>query len=105
MKGDDLMNKRIIELRKKLKMTQEEFAEGIGMKRTTLTLIELNKSNITERTIILICKIYNVNREWLETGKGKMFNDNNIEKRLFFDIFKTLKEDEKDFLIKISKKL
>lgn len=99
------MNERIIELRKALGMTQEEFATGIGMKRPTLSGIELNKAPITGRTIMLICNKYNVNRKWLIDGVGDMFDIEEHQKNLFLETFRKLKNDEKDFIIKISKKL
>lgn len=99
------MNERIIELRKLLEMTQEEFSEKIGMNRTTLSGIEQNKAPITERTILLICKTYNVNKKWLEDGEGEIFSAEEPQKNLFLETFRKLKNDEKDFIIKISKKL
>jgi len=61
-------------LRKELGLTLEKFGEAVGLKKNTLSTIENGKSNLTEQTIILICKEFNVNREWLLNGVGEMFN-------------------------------
>lgn len=63
------MNTRIYEVRKSLNLTQKQFAENLGMQHSTLSEMERGISNITERTIITICSVYNVNEEWLRTGK------------------------------------
>lgn len=65
------MNTRIYEVRKSLNLTQKQFAENLGMQHSTLSEMERGISNITERTIITICSVYNVNEEWLRSGKRK----------------------------------
>ena len=67
------MNKRIKELRKKLKLTQANFGKQIGLKATAIGMYESGDRNITEQTIKLICREFNVNEEWLRNGKGEMF--------------------------------
>ena len=67
------MNTRFKELRKELKMTQEEFAEKIGLSRSYINLIEMGKKVPAERTIKDICRTFNVNHLWMESGEGNMF--------------------------------
>lgn len=52
----------------------------------------------------MICKAYNVNENWLRTGKGEMFNN---EKSFddFLIIFKKLNPALQDFLIESAKNL
>ena len=66
------MNTRIRKVRKALDLTQQEFGERIGMKQNTIALIEGGR-NTSEQTIFAICREFNVNEEWLRTGKGEMF--------------------------------
>lgn len=66
------MNERIRKIRKALDLTQQEFAERIGMKRNSIALIESGR-NTSEQTIFAICREFNVNEEWLRTGEGEMF--------------------------------
>ena len=67
------MNERIKELRKVLKLTQQEFAESIKVKRNTVATYEMGRSIPSDSVIALICKTFNVNEEWLRSGAGDMF--------------------------------
>ena len=67
------MNERIKELRKVLKLTQQEFAESIKVKRNTVATYEMGRSIPSDSAIALICKTFNVNEEWLRSGAGDMF--------------------------------
>ena len=64
------MNTRLKELRKKLKMTQKEFGEKIGLTNAAISDIEKGKTSLTERNQNLICEKFNVNKEWIEKGTG-----------------------------------
>lgn len=99
------MNTRILEVRKKLNLTQNEFAKEIGLKQSSYSDIENGNSPITERTIIAICSKFNVNEEWLRTGNGEIFNiiDKNYEE--FFSIYNNLNPVLQDFLISSAKNL
>ena len=66
------MNERIKKVRKSLELTQQEFAERIGMKRNSIALIE-NGRTTSDQTVFAICREFNVNEEWLRTGAGEMF--------------------------------
>ena len=67
------MNERLKKLRKELDMTQQEFAEGIGIKRNTMATYESGRNEPIDAVISLICTKYNVNANWLRTGEGEMF--------------------------------
>lgn len=67
------MNERLKKLRKELDMTQQEFAEGIGIKRNTMATYESGRNEPIDAVISLICTKYNVNENWLRTGEGEMF--------------------------------
>ena len=67
------LNKRIKELRKALNLTQQEFADKIGMKRNTIASYEINRNGPSNSVISLICKVFNVSEPWLRTGEGEMF--------------------------------
>lgn len=68
------MNERIKYLRKSLDMTQQEFAERIGVKRNTIAQYEIGRNEPIDSIFSLICREFNVNPEWLRTGDGDMFN-------------------------------
>lgn len=70
------MNNRVKEIRKSKNHsnnTLEKFGEPIGLKKSALSLIENGKNTLTEQNIKAICRVYNVNEQWLRTGDGNMF--------------------------------
>lgn len=99
------MNSRIKELRNLLGLTQTEFGNKIGIKTSSLSDMERSQARVTQRTIISICSVFNVNENWLKTGEGEIFNrmDKNYEE--FFSIFKNLTPVLQDFLIKVANDL
>ena len=69
------MNERLKDVRKALKLSQEAFAERLGMKGSSVSLLESGQRNITEQVIKSICREFNVDYIWLTTGDGEMFID------------------------------
>lgn len=69
------MNERLKLLRKTLKLSQDAFAERIGMKGSSISLLESGGRNITEQVIKSICREFSVDYMWLTTGEGEMFID------------------------------
>ena len=67
------MNKRIKFLRKKLEMTQTEFAQKIGLSQNYVWMIERGDRCPSDRTIADICREFDVSEDWLRTGEGEMF--------------------------------
>lgn len=66
-------NERIRELRTELGLNQSEFGERIGVKKSVVSTMESGRTNLTARNTDLICKEFNVSREWLLNGTGEMF--------------------------------
>lgn len=64
------MKNRIKALRKELGLTQEKFADRLSMKRNTIANYEIGRNEPIDAVISLICREFNVNEEWLRTGKG-----------------------------------
>lgn len=71
------MDKRLKELRKNLKLTQQEFSNRIGIKRNNIACYETGKNTPSDAAISLICREFNVNENWLRTGEGEMFLSSN----------------------------
>lgn len=67
------MNTRIKKLRKDLNLTQQEFANRIGLKQNSIALIESGKRNISDQAILSICREFKVNEEWIRNGIGDVF--------------------------------
>lgn len=54
-------------------MTQQKFADKLGVKRNTVGQWECGINAITDQVITSICREFNVNEDWLRTGQGEMF--------------------------------
>ena len=73
--GELLMNNRIREVRKHNKLTQSEFANRLNVSQNYIYMIEKGDRQPSDRTISDICREFNVNEEYLQTGEGKMFKE------------------------------
>lgn len=67
------MKERIKQLRKALGMTQQRFADAIGVRQNTVAQYEIGRNEPIDSVVNLICKEFNVNETWLRTGEGDMF--------------------------------
>lgn len=74
------MNERIKIIRETLDLSMRAFAEKINVSNVTISRIENNQRNLTDRTISDVCREFYVNETWLRTGNGEMFID---EKEIF----------------------
>ena len=54
-------------------MTQQEFADRVGISRGNIGAYEVGKNAPSDAVISLICREFHVNEEWLRTGNGEMF--------------------------------
>lgn len=73
------MVERILKIREVSKLSQEKFAEKLGLSRNFINQVENGKKNFSDRTISDICKKIiidgkTINEHWLKTGEGLMFN-------------------------------
>ena len=68
-----MVENNIKRLREELGLTQQKFAEQVGIKQGTLSAVESNKSNISRQVLMLISREFGVRLEWLETGEGEMY--------------------------------
>lgn len=96
------MKERIKELRKSFGITQQEFADKLGLKRNTIATYEIGKAVPSDRVVSDLCNKYNVNEEWLRTGEGEMFvalNRTQQIAQLTADLFKGEKDSFKERLL------
>lgn len=96
---------RLLVLRKTLNLSQEQFANKIGLKGSSICDIEHGRANLTQSNKLLICSIFSVNLEWLENGLEPMFNEKNPYFDEFFQIFSTLNPTLQKFLLDTAKHL
>ncbi len=93
-----LIGNRIKELRKKLYLTQTEFADKLNLKQATIGMYENGIRNVNERSINQICRTFNVNEDWLRYGTGEMFIKNDTMTLDEFAKKNNLSEDEYDII-------
>ena len=68
------IGERLKQVRRRLGMTQKEFAEALGVHPMTLSKYESGKWNPSEKFLRLIEAKFDVNYNWLLKGEGTMFN-------------------------------
>ena len=67
------MNERLKLVRKNLNLTQEEFANILGIKRTSYASYETGRVIPSPPFIKLICNKYSISENWLVNGIGEMY--------------------------------
>lgn len=98
------MNTRIQQIRKTAKMTQDEFADKIGLSKNFVWMIEKGERTPSERTIKDICREFKVNYDWLVNGTGDMFQDDDSDAQAIVDSVMTGDNDfAKKTLVKFSR--
>lgn len=67
------MNNRIKEIRKREGLSQQKFADKLGIARGNIAAYEVGKNSPSDAVISLLCTKFNINEEWLRTGRGEMY--------------------------------
>lgn len=95
------VNRRIKEVREALHLTQTQFSRVISLSSGYLAGVEVEKRKANDRLIKLICSSFNVNEEWLRTGKGNMFSKNPDEQfTKLVSLYKELEPRYQEYIIK-----
>lgn len=91
------MNERIKAVRTALGLSQQEFAEKIGIKRGAVANYEVGRNEPIDAVVSLICKTYNVNENWLRTGEGEMFIQISRDQEIMDFVADTMQDDKDNF--------
>ena len=67
------LHERIKKIRVDLELTQQQYADELGVSRDTVNNLERGRMQIKEMYIRLICKTFRVNYFWLTEEKGEPF--------------------------------
>lgn len=95
------MNTRIQQIRKTAKMTQDEFAEKIGVSKNFVWMIEKGERVPSDRTVKDICREFKVNYEWLTKGIGDMFIQNKRKSEIADFVGSVLNGEADSFKIRL----
>lgn len=68
-----MIKDRIKQIRLNAGLTQEKFAEQLGLKRNSVANYEIGRNTPLDAIINSICREFNINEEWLKTGSGEMY--------------------------------
>ena len=63
---------RVKIIRKEAGLTQEKFGERLGVSKVAISKIESKVNSLSDQMCRSICREFNINKEWLLTGKGNM---------------------------------
>jgi transcriptional regulator with XRE-family HTH domain len=66
------MKDRIVSIRKESGLTQEEFGKELNLSQNYVWMLESGKRAPSARTIIDLCKKFQISEEWFRTGEGEM---------------------------------
>ncbi len=66
------MNDRIKQVRVDAGLTQEKFADRLGLKRNSVANYEIGRNVPLDAILLSICREFNINENWLRTGEGDM---------------------------------
>lgn len=114
------MHERIKKLRKFYDLTQQEFADRLGIKQGTLANYEIGRNVPIDAVVSLICREFHCSEKWLRTGEGEMLaattrsdeiaefagrilsEEEDSFKQRFLSVLARLSEDEWELLEKIA---
>jgi transcriptional regulator with XRE-family HTH domain len=94
------MRDRLKEVRKTKQLNQKAFATELGIAQNTYSLIETGKIAMSERNIKMICLTFGVSEQWLRTGEGEMFVDNDTQYEIeLLDVFRQLSDASRKLVV------
>lgn len=96
-RGEYALKDRIKKIRKELDLTQQKFADRIGIKQNTVAQYEIGRNIPIDSVISLICREFNVNENWLRTGEGDMFIELSRDEEIANFVGDILKDENESF--------
>lgn len=76
------IGERIKQIRKWKCLTQQAIADKLGLKRQTIAAYEIGTVTPSDRTILDICREFDVRESWLRTGEGEPFVEKSREENI-----------------------
>jgi transcriptional regulator with XRE-family HTH domain len=94
-------NARIKEARKKLNISQKDFAAAICLSNTYLADLENESRKANDRIVKLCSMVFGISETWLKEGKGDMFYKSPDEKiTRLVSVFNKLPLDFQDYALR-----
>jgi transcriptional regulator with XRE-family HTH domain len=92
-----MVGDRIRKIRKEAGLTQTEFAKSIMAKQDQVSSWEIGRARPPDIYLEKITLIYNVRREWLETGEGDAHPPMEMDLKGLIDFQRKLFEEKKEY--------
>ena len=74
-----MLSDRVREARNALGLSMAEFGARFGVSIDVIKNIEYARSNPSDLLLKHMCDMHHINRKWLETGDGKMFEPTTVQ--------------------------
>ncbi|MDR1421025.1 MAG: helix-turn-helix transcriptional regulator [Treponema sp.] len=99
--GDTAINRRIVEARHALNLSQARFAEMIKISKGYMASIEMGIRRVNDRIIKIISMTFGINEIWLKSGRGEMLDGaDDFKLNQVVSVFKKLDPLFQDYVIK-----
>lgn len=95
------MNMRMRQAREKLNLSQAAFGDGAGVGLGVIKNIDYNRTEPNSLYFDLLCKAYNIDRQWIETGEGEMFRESTQDERIAQFVGKALADKSDKFKVEL----
>lgn len=87
------INARIKAVREAKKLSQAEFGKALSVTRDAINNYDHDRAKPSQLFLDNLCRVYNVNPIWLDTGDGEMFREKTTYEKLA-DFFGDVLNDE-----------
>ncbi len=71
---EKMVGRRLKQLRQELGWTQDQLAKVMGVGKGAVSMVETGKSALSERNKNILIQELNINPDWIESGRGEIFN-------------------------------
>lgn len=96
--GGEVLKDRILKIRKDNGLTQDAFAKKLNLSKNFVWMLENGERVPSDRTISDICREFEINDEWLRTGKGDMKSENCKDNRYLSNVGKLQRADDETIM-------
>lgn len=86
----ETIGNRITQVREAKNLKKIEFARILGIAPASVTQFEAGKNGVSTSVRHAICYMFGVNRTWLDTGEGEMFDSQITAEEIMPDLVSVL---------------
>jgi transcriptional regulator with XRE-family HTH domain len=95
------VKERLSAIRKALGLSQRDFCKSIFVSQSYYAQLESERKPLNERICTLICSVYGISKEYIQTGEGEMFSENTADIQLnqLLEVFSELDPPFRDYTV------